>query len=114
QPLETALMQGVRDEQVSYIRGGMRAGSQASVGGAYAGVTTVAEATEIATGVRIPAGWNEQLPPIRINVEPGLFELQDGRHRLEAARNAGATHIRANLHFPDGTVVERIIPIPAI
>ncbi len=58
----------------------------------YAGMTP-AQAERAATSLSMP---------IRIHVEPGLggkphVILNDGRHRMTAAREAGATHIRATV-----------------
>ncbi len=53
-----------------------------------------AEANRIAT---------EVIPPITVAVEPAANEVTiiDGRHRMITARNAGATHIAADVKIYD-------------
>ena len=55
--------------------------------------STGAGAEKIATSLRFP---------VRVHVEPGdagkmRVIVNDGRHRMQAAREAGATHIRATV-----------------
>jgi hypothetical protein len=71
-----------------------------SIRGAFAGLTP-AEATEVATGLRPPVGSGPVLPPITLTRFPlGAgpdLQLTDGNHRVTAAIEAGATHIRAEV-----------------
>jgi hypothetical protein len=72
---------------------------------------------DIATGRMAPQGSVKPLPPIRIGISGKVFELIDGRHRLEAAQAAGATEIRARIYQYDReqNVVwqgDRVIPLP--
>lgn len=77
----------------SYLRTGMRPASLDYARGLYSGATAE-EAQGLATSLK---------EPIRIHVEPGAeegsfdFHLNDGRHRLQAAREAGAMHIKARV-----------------
>jgi hypothetical protein len=88
----------------NYLRDGMRPGSQQAANQAFSGVTA-SHATAIATGHRDVAKsdyGSGRLPPIRIAIERDRngkdnIILQDGRHRMTAARAAGATHIRASV-----------------
>jgi len=73
----------------AYLRSGMR--SMVEARAPYKGKT--AEAERIATSLR---------HPVRVHIEPGAkgkprVILSDGRHRMQAARKAGATHIRATV-----------------
>jgi GNAT superfamily N-acetyltransferase len=94
-PVETAVARanrlGVANAQ--YAREGMR--DMRTHHGAYAGVTSAAEATRIATGQQLPRNSSRAFPPITVVVDHGEVHVRDGRHRLAAARAAGATHIRA-------------------
>jgi len=74
----------------AYLRSGMRdlTAARAHYRGASA-----AQAERLATSLR---------HPIRVHIEPGAngkprVILNDGRHRMTAAREAGATHIRATV-----------------
>jgi hypothetical protein len=74
----------------SYLRTGMRDLSAARRH--YAG-TSAAQAERLAISLR---------HPVRVHIEPGAngkphVILNDGRHRMTAAREAGATHIRATV-----------------
>lgn len=112
-----ALKAGIADKTLDYLRGGMR--DMSAHMSAYAGATA-AEVDAIATGemATMSSSSGTTFEPIRINVSKDgkggfLYELQDGRHRLEAAKRAGATKISANVHMPSGKIVQNvIIPIP--
>lgn len=100
---------GVSDDQLDYLRSGMR--SMDTHLAAYEGATPD-EVDEIATGYRPTMNSSQTFEPIKLSsdVHPGsgkLFILEDGRHRLEAARRAGARAIAA---LVDGK--RAIIPIP--
>jgi len=103
-PLES----GVPDAQLSYLREGMR--DMTAISSAYAGATA-AEVDLIATG-QIPTKTGQAFEPIVISAEPGYLELTDGRHRMAAARAAGATRILARIKTPGGGEYLRVIPIP--
>jgi len=99
---------GLADAQLSYLREGMR--DLTAISSAYAGATA-AEVDLIATGQsRTKTG--QAFEPIRISAEPGYLELTDGRHRMAAARAAGATRILARIKTPGGAEYLRVIPIP--
>jgi SPP1 gp7 family putative phage head morphogenesis protein len=99
---------GVPDAQLSYLREGMR--DITEISNAYAGATA-AEVDLIATGQsRTKTG--QAFEPIVISAEPGYLELTDGRHRMAAARAAGATRILARIKTPGGREYLRVIPIP--
>ncbi len=73
-----------------YLRSGMRDLTQARA--AYVG-KSAAQANRIASALKYP---------VRIHIEPGVngkhrVILHDGRHRMTAAREAGATRIRATV-----------------
>lgn len=92
---------GLRNAQ--FLRTGMREESMVYARSAYAGATREA-AEEIAT---------RGIDPVRIELFPdeaGGFRitLGDGRHRLLAAEEAGARHIRANIQrwTPDGDTID--------
>lgn len=74
---------GVRN--ANYLREGMR--PLDAIRAAFAAVASTAEANRVAT----------RLPPVRVLVEGRRVILQDGRHRLAAAAEAGATRIRATV-----------------
>lgn len=84
----------------SFLGSGMRAGDLAKARGAFAGASR-AEATRIATGKAPARDSGRTLPPITLAKDigsgRGSFHLRDGRHRLTAAREAGATRIRATV-----------------
>lgn len=100
---------------MSFLRGGYR--PKLSI---YGGAPK-SQVNAIATGQVAPPGALTRLPPITISFqrERGrvLTTLQDGRHRLEAAQNAGATRILAKIRVygPRGGLKwegTRIIPVP--
>jgi hypothetical protein len=99
---------GLADAQLSYLREGMR--ELTAISSAYAGATA-AEVDLIATG-QIRTKTGQAFEPIVISAEPGYLELTDGRHRMAAARAAGATRILARIKTPGGAEYLRIIPIP--
>lgn len=70
--------------------GSFRESSLKSLRKAYAG-KTAAQATKLAT--------SGKMQPIRVDVHPrdNHVELRDGRHRMTIAKEAGATHIRAEV-----------------
>jgi len=82
-------------------------------------------ANAVATG-RAATDQGTRFDPIKVTAEVALdgtahYVLTDGRHRLAAAREAGATEIRAEIRVhqeqPDGSYTEilrdvRVIPIP--
>lgn len=75
--------------------------------GAYAGATPE-EVKQIALGQVPTKNSRNAFEPIRINVEPdGSMVLNDGHHRLAAAKEAGATEIQARVvrHDADGNPV---------
>ena len=83
---------GVKNTEFLREPGSMR--DMANVRAAYAGATP-AEANEIATG-RAPArNSGKILDPVKITIDSGEAHLEDGRHRLLAATEAGAIEIRA-------------------
>jgi hypothetical protein len=62
----------------------------------------LADVDAVATGRLVPPGSSAPVPPITISVRPDrpgehIIVLTDGRHRLEAAQDAGATRIRSEL-----------------
>ena len=97
-----------RDES---MREGMR--DLSSFRGAYEGATP-AERDLIARG-KIP-GKNSSRPfePIKMNMSDEGLYFQDGRHRLAAAQEAGASHISANIRTYDslGNYTERLADVP--
>jgi hypothetical protein len=106
---------GIDEAELSFLRDGYRP-KLVIYDGAPKG-----DVNAIATGRANPPGSSKPLPPIAIDVEPTdrglLYTLRDGRHRMEAAQNAGATHIRAKIRVygPRGGLKwegERIIPVP--
>jgi SPP1 gp7 family putative phage head morphogenesis protein len=108
QTLLAPLEYGVSDAQLAYLREGMR--DLTVITSAYVGATP-AEVDLIATGqTRTQTG--QAFEPIVISVEPGYMELTDGRHRMAAARAAGATRILARIKTPGGREYLRVIPIP--
>lgn len=111
-------MGGIDESKLDFLRSGYRARLNPYIG------ASGAEINRIATGMSTPMGSRQPLPPIIINIFPKrslrggrTLQLQDGRHRLEAAQAAGATEIRATIRLYDrelNTVWEsdRIIPVP--
>lgn len=89
---------------------------------AYEG-TTPDVADQIATGQRPPQGSvsGQPLPPVSVHVFPseGVVALNDGRHRLQAAQEAGARNIRARVRVygPRGGLIEEreeVLPIAGL
>jgi hypothetical protein len=88
------------------------------------------EATRVATGQRPPVAGGQSWEPIQVYDQRAHVQanggsqqqnvvVADGFHRLRAAREAGATHILANVRQfgPDGQVigeVQRIVPISSL
>jgi hypothetical protein len=92
-------------ETFGYARDGMR--DMTTHRGAYAGATPeevqqIANG-EIATknsGIKYPDGEElagKPFKPVRIHVEPDGIFLNDGRHRMQAAKEAGAKNIMAEI-----------------
>jgi SPP1 gp7 family putative phage head morphogenesis protein len=112
EPVKEAVS-GLDDSQLDYLRGGMR--DMGPIRGAYDGATPD-EANSIAAGLSPARDTGKYLEPIKIGSDVSAetksngqdYILEDGRHRLQAAREAGATHIAA---IVDGKRV--IIPMPA-
>jgi hypothetical protein len=95
-----------------FLREGMR--SMTALEQAYSGR---ALANDIATGRAIPPGASRPLPPISISIYPGEVNLRDGRHRTLAAKQFGATEIRAQITQYDRRGDQiwsgvRVIPLP--
>lgn len=82
-------------KNASYLREGYR--DMAEARGAYSGVTP-AQANEIATGRAPAVNSGKTLPPITVKLDEGEIHLVDGRHRLMAAEEAGASQIRAKVY----------------
>ena len=103
-PVEKAQTLGLENAQ--YLRGGMR--DMSDVRKAFAGVTPQ-QAEAIATGaapVTMPDRLSQvqgrtTLPPIDVSVGPEGIHLIDGRHRMLAAKEAGAENILANVQVLD-------------
>lgn len=101
--LDHVLHEGVRDDELDYMRSGMRpllyfrkAFSDAKILGI--------SPTELATSGRY---FGQEALPIRINIMPdGKIHLSDGRHRYTAAKEAGAKAIlaRVMLYDADGDI----------
>jgi SPP1 gp7 family putative phage head morphogenesis protein len=101
-----------------FLKSGFRAA--ALLTGAFANVS-VRKAQQIALGKAKVANAKEmpkspKLPPIKVTIDAdGTIELVDGRHRVLVARQAGATHIRAEVKKLNkrGKVVSTYLgPIP--
>lgn len=87
-------------ENTKYLRNGMR--DLTVHRGAYEGVTAE-EAKRIALGEVPTQNAHRPFKPIEIATEPdGSVILQDGRHRLVAAREAGADKVMAKIRRMDG------------
>jgi len=70
--------------------------------GAYSGASSADEATEIAMGEAPAKNTGKYFEPIEVRVEPGEPPiLADGRHRVTAAKEAGATDVIANVRHYD-------------
>jgi hypothetical protein len=102
---------GIAEADLKFLRSGYRPKLQI-----YGGVPRQS-VDAVATGRLNPPGSRQPLPPITIGAYPGEFHLIDGRHRLEAAQNAGATRILAKIRVygPRGGLKwegVRDIPLP--
>jgi hypothetical protein len=102
-PVEQVQALGV--ENSNYLRGGMR--DLVEHRKAYAGMTPE-QAEAVATGAS-PTNRGKPFEPIRIDVDPEAGPvLQDGRHRVAAAKEAGAENILAEVKvFDDAGNVTR-------
>lgn len=74
-------------DRAGKLNRGMRPQSSAKEAALYAGKTPE-EATKIASNLEYP---------IDISVDNGNVMVRDGRHRLDEAKKAGATHIKARI-----------------
>jgi hypothetical protein len=82
-----------------YLRSGMRDLEQHR--GAYDGASAD-EATEIAMGEAPAKNTGEYFAPVEVHVQPGEPPiLADGRHRVTAAKEAGATDVIAKVRYYD-------------
>ncbi len=115
--LETAtdpLEAGV--ENFDYARDGMR--DMRVHRGGYEGATPE-EVEQIALGRRPTMNESQPFKPVRVHVEAdGQIHLNDGRHRLLAAKEAGAKAIAARVvrYDADGNIIDdelRNLPISA-
>lgn len=103
-------------ESGQYLRDGMR--DLEPFRGAYAGADA-AEAELIATGKAAARNTGKRFEPVTVSVfddGTGQFHLTDGRHRLTAAREAGAQNVAARVQRFDsaGKLVsetDEILPI---
>jgi len=80
----------------------------------YKEAMTQAEIDAIATGQLIPYGWMGPFKPIEIVVSDELPDpyIEDGNHRLQAAREHGATRVRAKVRYvEDGLTVQDVTVI---
>lgn len=108
----TKLTSGVDEADLSFMRDGYRDKLTA-----FRGVKPE-DVDSVATGEMPPPGSRNPLPPIEINLHAdGQIALKDGRHRLEAAQEAGATRILAKVreYGPRGSVKNEetvVIPVP--
>lgn len=121
QPREKPADRAVRDaiakvhevgaDGAEYLREGMRPATESH--GAFKGVSP-ADATAIATGAKPAPNTGKEIPPITLVHDSGDLHLRDGRHRLAAAKAAGATHIRAKVlaYASDGSKVEHVANVP--
>lgn len=91
-PIEQLQALGV--ENTNYLREGMR--DMPELRKAYDGATPeIAEA--VATGAT-PTNRGKPIEPVKVNIEPdGSLHLADGRHRLAAAKEAGAQNVLAEI-----------------
>jgi hypothetical protein len=108
-PVDQAIA-GLADAELDYLREGMR--DLAPVEAAYAGATPE-EVELISTGQSKTKNSVSAFDPIKIESGPTAsgrqFTLTDGRHRLAAARKAGAKKIAA---IVDNRRV--VIPLPTV
>ncbi len=89
-----------------YLREGMRDLTRHR--GAYEGVKSVEEANAIASGEAPAKNTGRIFDPIKVTVTGGEVYLEDGRHRVAAAAEAGATKIRATVRtYARGKSVRR-------
>ncbi len=79
---------------MNYLREGMRDLSLHRA--AYHGATP-AEVERIATGLAPAKNTGKILPPVKVTLDTGELILEDGRHRMTAAIEAGATNISATV-----------------
>lgn len=101
-PVEQVQALGV--ENTNYLREGMRDLTEHRK--AYEGMTPE-QAQAVATGAS-PTNRGKPFEPIKVNIEPdGSMHLADGRHRLAAAKEAGATDVLADVTVrgADGKIV---------
>lgn len=104
-----AVAGGVSDGDLDYLRTGMRRSSTATVNRVYA--------SELAKGRTVDEVATQVMDPIRIDLShDGKQYLVDGRHRWTAAREQGASAVRATVHQygPRGAkkwVREMVVPI---
>jgi hypothetical protein len=95
-------------ENTEYLREGMR--DLRVHRGAYEGATPE-EVQKIALGETPTKNSSRPFEPVTVSAEPdGSFILQDGRHRLTAAREAGADKVMAKIRRTDaeGNIVEEV------
>jgi hypothetical protein len=59
----------------------------------------------------IEDGWDP--PPLVVSYRDGELVLEDGNHRVEGLRRAGAREGWAVLHFDDPAEWERVGPVPS-
>lgn len=106
-----ALAQAQGVSRSEFLREGMRDLSQHR--GAYEGATP-SEIDLIATGQMPAKNSGKVLPPITLVVEGTQMTLRDGRHRYQAAREAGARRILANVitYTAKGRKVEKLAIVP--
>lgn len=113
-PQGTALVNETGVENLKYLRDGMR--DMSSFRKAYANATPE-EVNAIALGDLAPKGsvTGKPFEPISVDVyADGITSLRDGRHRMTAAREAGADRVSAKVRFfdADGNVVrEELAPL---
>jgi hypothetical protein len=90
-------------ENTNYLRNGMR--DLAEFRRAYDGVSAE-QAELIATG-QAPTQWGKPFDPVEVHLYPGEAPiLNDGRHRMTAAREAGAEHVLARVRAFDDQLNE--------
>jgi hypothetical protein len=92
-------------ENSNYLRGGMRDLTEHRR--AYEGLTPE-QAEHVATGLA-PTNRGKPFEPIQVHIDPEAGAvLQDGRHRMVAAKEAGAQNILATVkHYDDAGKVIR-------
>ena len=108
--IRSRLLSGlVPDREWEYLRAGTRSLDNHLSG--YRGATPE-EVDAIAQGKRRTMSSAQPFDPIRLDLEPNMVVLTDGRHRLQAARMAGAKRILAMLVYPNDYRETVVIPIP--